>query len=111
VVREALRRLRRERDGWAAAVATAIEASLAELDGDVPRAAALCHQAVQAFTASNMQLHAELAHRRACLLEGDAAEVARIERELAARGARRVDRLANVYLPGRDRQRASTSRG
>jgi tRNA A-37 threonylcarbamoyl transferase component Bud32 len=99
VARRAVRQLASERDDWARPLARSIEAGLAALHDDTPRAIALYRDAAHGFAASSMKLHQAFAQRRAAAQAGDAAEAARIDRELTARGIRRVDRLAQVYVP------------
>jgi hypothetical protein len=98
--RRAAHRLARERDDWARALARSVEGGLAALRGDAPRAIALYREAAGGFAGCSMRLHEAFAHRRAAALAGDRAEAARIDRELTARGIKRVDRLARVYMPG-----------
>jgi hypothetical protein len=101
-VRRAARQLADERDDWARPLALIAEGELAAIRDDAPRALALYRQAAQSFAASSMELHHAFAARRAAALAGDAPWIAAIDRQLADRGIRRVDRLRQVYTPSRE---------
>jgi hypothetical protein len=95
-----VRRLRREKVGYAGAMAQLLHAALVSVGEDPQAALPLFDQAAEALAAADMKLHATCARRRRAELAGDAASVRGCDDWM--RGERVLDpaRTAAMLVPG-----------
>jgi hypothetical protein len=93
------RRLERVRLDWSGALARAIAASVAAVEGRGAEAAALAARAADELAAADLGLYAAAARRQHGQLSGDADELAAADAWMAAEGVRNPPRLSAMLMP------------
>jgi hypothetical protein len=97
------RRQEREKSRWGAPSAQTVRAGIAMVHGDTVRAAALLRDAIAAFQAADMALHAATARRRLGQLLGGDEGQALIEDADSWMASQRIvnpERMTSLYVPG-----------